>query len=155
MLSTNAKKIVKNLKNIGTFFFDKMRKTEIEKNKILQTFGRKVVNDIFLSMKNDPKTGNIYIIEGKRHQASAAGETPAILSGDLVRSLAYSIKRNQIEIGARRNVDYAKYLEQGTDKMAPRPYLVRFVKKDIGFVRRALMDRIIELKVTKGAGWYT
>ncbi|MFH1485040.1 MAG: hypothetical protein ABIH46_03130 [Chloroflexota bacterium] len=36
-----------------------------------------------------PKTGRVYVIGGKVHQASAPGEAPAILSGDLAHSVRH------------------------------------------------------------------
>jgi len=76
-----------------------------------------------------PKTGRIYRIKrGKRyknHQASAAGESPANLSGELRKSIGFEIKGSeQLEFGSGRGgVKYARYLEEGTKKMAPRPLL--------------------------------
>jgi hypothetical protein len=35
----------------------------------------------------EPKTGRVYIIGGKVHQASAPGEAPAIFSGELINSI--------------------------------------------------------------------
>jgi len=72
----------------------------------------------------EKKHGRIYIIRGIEHQASAPGEAPAIRSGRLARSLFYNVRGHRhVEIGA--NTRYAGFLEKGTDKMEPRPYLRR------------------------------
>lgn len=49
---------------------------------------------------------------GRRHRASKKGESPAILSGALLRSLTSSVKYGKyLAFGA--GVEYAKYLELG------------------------------------------
>lgn len=75
-----------------------------------------------------PKTGRVYRIGNKRHQASAPGQAPANLSGVLRRSVDFNVKGStELEFGAK--ADYAKYLEQGTQKMAARPYLLPAIYK--------------------------
>lgn len=82
------------------------------------------------TLRNDiirgSKTGRVYRIRrGKRiknHQASAAGETAANLSGVYQKSIGYKIKgASQMEFGS--SADYAEYLEKGTSRMAARPGL--------------------------------
>jgi HK97 gp10 family phage protein len=72
----------------------------------------------------EPKAGKIYIINGRRHQASAPGQAPAIITGDLKNSVRYELKGSDLLFGAGNNeVDYAKFLELGTKKMAKRPFI--------------------------------
>lgn len=79
-----------------------------------------------------PKSGRFYIINvgigGKAlkspriHQASAPNEAPAVITGKLRKSISFNVHNfNQLEFGS--NVEYGKYLELGTVKMKPRPYL--------------------------------
>jgi HK97 gp10 family phage protein len=70
-----------------------------------------------------PKTGQYYYIaELKRlHRASAPGQYPANMLGNLQKSLNYNVGPMQMEFGA--NTDYAPYLELGTASMAKRPFL--------------------------------
>lgn len=57
-----------------------------------------------------------------RRRSSAPGEYPANQSGNLAKSIGFNVLSSfRIEVGAR--VKYAGYLEDGTGKMAPRPYL--------------------------------
>ena len=73
-----------------------------------------------------PRSGRTYVtrIRGgnrRRHRASKAGESPANRSGNYRRSRGYNIRGwNQLEFGIK-NVKYAKFLEQGTKNMDPRP----------------------------------
>ena len=92
-----------------------------------------------------PKTGRVYLIriDGrlKRHQASAPGEAPANLTDNLRKSIGYDVKgAEELEFGSRsgppaagvspkQNVaKYSVYLESGTSKMEPRPYLAPSIR---------------------------
>lgn len=98
----------------------------------------------FITAKN--KTGRIYIIGGRRHQASAPGESPANLTGQLRRSVNYVVRgSSQMEFGDE--ILYGKFLEQGTSKMLPRPHLIRTVnargQKNVTVLQRNI-DREIK-----------
>lgn len=84
-------------------------------------FLRKIIRD-----KN--KTGRIYIIKGRLHQASAPGEAPANLTGKLAKTADYKVRGTyQCEFGDK--MFYGKFLEEGTRKILPRPHIIRTVKK--------------------------
>lgn len=69
-----------------------------------------------------PKTGIIYTIGGRRHQSSDEGEAPATFSGQLARSLNIkTISATQLIFSDK--APYSGYLEEGTVKMKPRPFL--------------------------------
>lgn len=79
-----------------------------------------------------PKSGKVYIRRdsagrGRRHIASAPGETHANRSGALRRSLAFKVNSSEIEFGygvTRSDApDYAWFVEFGTRKMGARPSL--------------------------------
>ncbi len=73
-----------------------------------------------------PRTGRRYRIFGRSHQASAAGEYPAKLTGKLARNADYSVRAdNELEVGIRdfAGPDYPKFLEFGTRKMERRPFV--------------------------------
>ena len=64
----------------------------------------------------------------KHHHPSYAGNPPAPDTGTLMRSITHSVdvKGNQVvgEVGSIiYNSDYPRYLEYGTSKMKPRPWL--------------------------------
>jgi HK97 gp10 family phage protein len=98
---------------------------------------------------NSPKSGREYIVSRGRggralkrsrvHVASAAGEAPAVITGKLRKEVYYRVEgSNRLRIGA--NTDYAKFLEDGTSKMAPRP----FVKKNIDKSRADILRKLSE-----------
>lgn len=89
------------------------------------------------SIQTGKKSGRVYdhyfvTIKGRAvpirarsssHQASAPGEAPASDSGALVASISMDVHAGGLaaEIGTGR--DYGLFLEEGTDKIEPRPWL--------------------------------
>lgn len=97
--------------------------------KTLRDYARKEILD------KTKKTGRIYhYMDVKRlkrggikmfsraHRASAPGEFPANLSGALQKSIKWTVvSYKEIDFGA--TAPYAGYLENGTSRMLPRPFL--------------------------------
>lgn len=66
--------------------------------------------------------GRRYFIVGYHiHRASAPGEAPAIDTSNLVNSI--QVERVNTQSNVYTNEEYAEYLEYGTRKMDPRPFL--------------------------------
>lgn len=109
-----------------------------EKNKrgIRQAFyfiGRDLRNTAQKGILAKPKSGKIYYIrKGKknaryRHQASAPGQMPANFTGKLRRSIRFLVHGwRKMEFGA--DAEYAKFLEEGTSRMAARPFLIKSIE---------------------------
>lgn len=80
------------------------------------------------------KTGRIYVINGKFHQASAPYEPPANLTGALAANVDYVVRgASELEFGDKKQpgkAPYGLFLEKGTRKMKPRPHLSRAVKAE-------------------------
>src|SRR3954453_1205524 len=72
-----------------------------------------------------PKTGRLYRTFNKRklHRASAPGESPATDSGTLASRVFHDVQAGGFAASVFSDVNYASYLEFGTRRMAPRPYL--------------------------------
>lgn len=74
-----------------------------------------------------PKHGRVYVYKGRPYTASAPGEAPAIRSGALYRAIIPQFSRDGLQARFAPRVlgkaPYPRFLEQGTIKMAPRPYL--------------------------------
>jgi HK97 gp10 family phage protein len=79
-----------------------------------------------------PKSGRVYVKSRPRriHRASAPGQAPATDLGNLIASIIVDradLPRGRIRIAA--TAAYAKHLEFGTRKMAPRPFLRRALRE--------------------------
>ena len=74
----------------------------------------------------EPKSGRMY----GQHQASAPGESPAVMTGNLTGSIA-TIFPSTLEAKIGTNVEYATYLETGTSRMAQRPLWERTAQESM------------------------
>lgn len=80
------------------------------------------VKEVQKNIRTGRKTGRIYNIRGRRHQASAWPQSPANLTGKLADETSATVNSwNQFEFGY--TTDYGKWLENGTPKrqILPRP----------------------------------
>jgi HK97 gp10 family phage protein len=95
----------------------------------MYNLGKSLVKTAQTEMRKKNKTGRTYRYKGRKHVASAAGETAANRSGKLRKSINFTVQGSEgITFGA--NTKYATFLEQGTKKMAPRPTLQNSMKKN-------------------------
>lgn len=87
-----------------------------------------IANDVKTSIARGPKTGRVYRRRSVAHQASAPGQPPATDTGKLVGSVVSD------GVGMAAYVEvrsiYAKWLEYGTRRMAPRPFLIPAVERN-------------------------
>ena len=84
----------------------------------LQLVGERT-HGYFRARMQASRGGRIYRRRGgAMHRASAPGAYPAIMTGALVRSIRKRVTAREVEIGS--NVFYARYLKNGTRKMAKR-----------------------------------
>ena len=137
------------------------RKVFFELKNMPRTINKSIHNSLFeigkenvrhvQNLMRERKTGRIYRIEGRNHQASAPFiEAPAILSGNLLRSINYEVRgSSQMEFGDKSmpgRAPYGKFLEEGTKKMKKRSHIRRTVQEKYkdnfnsleGYVKRGL-----------------
>lgn len=84
---------------------------------------KKIITD---SMQKEPKGGKIYTRGSVSHQASAPRQAPAVDTGRLVSSINVDFRPDRYYVDAGVlpvEVEYARYLEYGTRKMQPRPFI--------------------------------
>jgi hypothetical protein len=95
--------------------------------------GKELTKEARRSIIKGPKTGRFYRIKGRkrRHRASAKGEPPANLFGNLQKSIDFLVKGSRnMEFGAgNKDLLYARRLELGDDHVKKRPYLLRAINK--------------------------
>ena len=86
---------------------------------------------------------NPEVTYGKRgHHPSMPGNAPAPDSGTLMRSVTHevTVEGNEVTglVGSiYRNPDYPKFLEYGTSKMKPRPWLSTAIERSHNFMVQA------------------
>lgn len=90
---------------------------------------RPIIEETCLEIKADiavdmaePKHGTLYPRGQGEHQASAAGEAPAIDYGVLVASIQTEMLKDDLGV-VFEGADYSVHLEFGTERMAPRPHM--------------------------------
>ena len=91
-------------------------------NQGLHQAGFNLVKTAKDGIQRGPKTGRIYNRRGRRKRASAPGQYPGIVTGDVLNAMRFDVHgASEMEFG---NTDFkATFLELGTAKMAPRPAL--------------------------------
>jgi len=109
-------------------------KMEEQLGRAVRLAAQDIRNACIISISKGSRTGKIYRAGTDReHQASAPGEPPKKDNGGLTDSLDFKMtgKLSAISgsIAGDVVVEYAKSLEFGTRKMAPRPFLVPAVEK--------------------------
>lgn len=105
-------------------------KLERQLRPVLFKWGNKFRNQTIRDMKSTNRASWSYS-RGKtaRHSPSAPGYPPAIDSGELVSNILFGVRSSVLEFGVGRKVKYGVYLEEGTKKMAARPFLNPFIDK--------------------------
>lgn len=98
-------------------------------------------------IRTGPKTGRKW--PNLPNRSSAPFEAPAEQSGKLSKSIGYRVRNHtQMEIGAsaesERGAPYPRFLEDGTRKMKPRPYLLKSVNNTARDAQKALQDYVAE-----------
>jgi len=83
------------------------------------------------SNMDEVSSGRAYIVHGKLHIASKAGDAANNMTGDLNETIRHEVSGNVLEFGAgNEKVSYAKYLEKGTSKMAARPNYTKAIMQN-------------------------
>lgn len=89
----------------------------------------------------EPKSGRIYRRKGKAHQASAPGESPAIDTTKLIKSLGIE-QTGETSVAVGFTDKKSVGLELGTSRIAPRPSLVPAAEDAKEGFERGLKDLI-------------
>lgn len=108
-----------------------------ELNRALQKSVQQVRTDAIKSIQRGNKSGRVYTRgQGQNlsstHQASAPGEAPATDTGRLVSSIRATVRGQQGTVSSE--LDYAFWLEFGTLKLAPRPFMAPALMNNEAFI---------------------
>ena len=86
--------------------------------------GTQIQDGAVRSITSGLKSGRVYVRRGIKHQASAPGQPPAADTGRLHTSIQMIPEPDLLKVTIGPGVQYAKFLEFGTKKMAPRPFMI-------------------------------
>jgi HK97 gp10 family phage protein len=116
---------------------DKLIKNLLEKAEADFINSAEEMKDLMVdSIKTGSKSGKTYTRNGMSHQSSAPGQPPANDTGKLIESIKVEKRKNTSTL--KIDADYAGYLEYGTSKMRPRPFILPALMK----IKKKLMTMI-------------
>jgi len=89
----------------------------------LRGVAEEMVGDVKLSMTDSPATGRVYARgQNRTHTASSPGNAPRPDMGTLMGSIRQE-RRGALHYVLTDGVEYGIYLEDGTERMAARPFM--------------------------------
>ena len=115
--------------------------------------GHLVRNEQIRLITNTPKTGRVYRRRGVEHRASAPGEPPASDIGALVQSIGVPTPvAGALAVDIAVSAKHASYLEFGTTRMAPRPFIRPAADNVVDDVTNAILRelRAVDCGLTGG-----
>lgn len=95
-------------------------------------------------IQDTPKTGRIYRRRGVEHQASAPGEPPASDTGRLVQSIRTEYFPDELKGVLQASTAYAAFLEFGTSRMEPRPFMRPAVSNKRADIEKTINDEVAD-----------
>ena len=101
-------------------------------DKVINDSANNLAKEMKKSIKTGAKSGKQY----GNHTASAPGQSPANWTGDLVNSISVEDKGKTSNVIV--NSPYAEFLELGTSKMRPRPFILPSILK----IKKQLAERL-------------
>ena len=119
--------------------------------KSLELCSQKVRSDIQSSMAHTERNMEVSYFTNnktKAHHPSMPGNPPAPDTGNLRNSIRYEITAGTTEsyaiIGTtQKDPPYGEYLEYGTKKMKPRPWLRPAMKNNEEWIRKTIVNAVI------------
>ena len=97
------------------------------------------------SIQTGPKSGRVYEKYNPRrtHTASAPGEAPASDTGNLVSQIMVR-QETRDNVVVESNALYSSFLEFGTSKMLPRPFLFPATERSRPKITQAVFNRVVK-----------
>ena len=117
---------------------------EVPFQEIVKGGGQQIRNEAIKSIQAGGKSGIVYQKYNPRreHRASAPGQAPASDTGNLVSKIIVKQKsRNRVNVES--NANYSAYLEYGTSKMQPRPFMLPAFEKSKKPIINAVFKRVV------------
>ena len=105
-------------------------------------------------MNKTPRIGNMYKRGGKINYRSIAGNPPAPDSGNLRNSIKMQARKAQLEVEVGSTLEkegkakkpYSQYLEEGTAKIKPRPWLELSTQRELNGIENRIIKAIENIR---------
>ena len=134
---------IKNLKKVLSQL-DKLEKDmELPFQEIVKGGGQLIRTEAIKSIQTGAKSGIVYQKYNPRreHRASAPGQSPASDTGNLVSKIIVKQKSADVT-NVESNANYSAFLEYGTSKMEPRPFMLPAFEKSKKPIINAVLKRV-------------
>ncbi len=134
---------VKNIKKVLSQLNKLEKDMEIPFQEIVKGGGQFIRGEAIKSIQAGAKSGIVYEKYNPRrsHRASAPGQAPASDTGNLVSKIIVKQKTKNIT-NVESNADYSAFLEYGTSKMEPRPFMLPAFEKSKKPIINAVLKRV-------------
>lgn len=140
----NIKFNVKNLKKVLSQLENLDKQLEPDFQEIVKGGAQLIRGEAIKSIQQGSKSGIVYEKYNPRrtHRASAPGEAPASDTGNLVSKITVKQKSKNVT-NVLSNADYSAFLEYGTSKMEPRPFMLPAFEKSKKPILDATFTRVV------------
>ena len=135
--TTNLKKVMSQLKRLG-------KDMEQPFQEVVKGGGQLIRGEAIKSIQSGAKSGIMYQKYNPRreHRASAPGQAPASDTGNLVSKIVVRQKGANVT-NVESNANYSAFLEYGTSKMQPRPFMLPAFEKSKKPILDATFGRVV------------
>ena len=133
---TNLKKAMAQLKTL-------QKDLEPDFQEVVKGGAQLIREEAIKSIQTGAKSGIVYEKYNPRrtHRASAPGEAPASDTGNLVSKIIVK-QKSKDRVFVESNANYSAFLEYGTSKMLPRPFLFPAFEKSKKPIEKAVFNRV-------------
>ena len=134
---------VKNLKKVLKQLNRLQKDMEVPFQEIVKGGGQLIRGEAIKSIQSGGKSGVMYQKYNPRreHRASAPGQAPASDTGNLVSKIIVRQKSRDVT-SVQSNANYSAFLEYGTSKMQPRPFMLPAFEKSKKPIINAVLNRV-------------
>jgi len=142
----NMKKVLSQLNRLA-------KEMEVPFQEIVKGGAQLIRAEAIKSIQTGAKSGVVYQMYNPRrsHRASAPGQAPASDTGNLVSKIAVRQQGANIT-NVESNANYSAYLEYGTSKMQPRPFMLPAFEKSKKPIINAVFQRV-KNKIQEFSKW--
>ena len=136
---------VKNLKKVMGQLKQLNKQLEPDFQEIVKGGGQLIRGEAIKSIQQGAKSGIVYEKYNPRrtHRASAPGESPASDTGNLVSKIIVK-QQSKDKVNVESNANYSAFLEYGTSKMQPRPFMLPAFEKSKKPIVEATFKRVVK-----------